>query len=310
MPISFSCVQCGKGYLVGDALAGKKAVCKACNYRMTIPGGSAAAPPASSPRPAAGPSSAPPRPESARPASAPKGDVPVARTVARPASAPKAKPADVPVARVVSKPAEPAHDIYGLDEAPAPLPRLTPRSATAEDATTAEAPAKKKKKKGFFSSGKKKSSGGGSQYSGTGIGGVRLIGIIIGVAAAGFGGWGLLGKSAIEGVIQKVISQTNQAATTLESIRDLPSATAAAPKVRSEIEAIIATLEANKGKKGKKTDIEEVNRRYAPQIEAAFQRLGAAVARVSTIPGAGAAVAIEPLMMRLMAMLQQLDQNA
>ena len=155
MPISFSCGQCGKDYMVSDALAGKRAVCKACDFRMTVPGGPAAAP-AAPPRPAA----APPRPAPARPASSPKGDVPVARVVSRPASAPqaKARPDDVPVARVVSRQAELADDIYGLNEAPAALPRMTPRSAAAEDATTAEAPAKKKKKKGFFSSGKKKSS--------------------------------------------------------------------------------------------------------------------------------------------------------
>jgi hypothetical protein len=38
MPISFSCGQCGKDYVVSDGLGGKRAVCKACGNRMTIPG--------------------------------------------------------------------------------------------------------------------------------------------------------------------------------------------------------------------------------------------------------------------------------
>ena len=42
MPISFTCGQCGKDYVVSDGLAGKRAKCKACNHPMTIPGKPAA----------------------------------------------------------------------------------------------------------------------------------------------------------------------------------------------------------------------------------------------------------------------------
>ena len=56
MPISFECDQCGKAYVVSDGLAGKKAQCKQCGNRMTIPAGSAqprtpSAVPVSRPRP-------------------------------------------------------------------------------------------------------------------------------------------------------------------------------------------------------------------------------------------------------------------
>ena len=41
MPISFQCGQCNKPYVVSDGLAGKKAMCKQCGNRMTIPGDAA-----------------------------------------------------------------------------------------------------------------------------------------------------------------------------------------------------------------------------------------------------------------------------
>ena len=110
MPISFACGQCGKDYLVSDGLAGKRAKCKACNHRMTIPGTPAAA------IPTAGGSG---------------------RRLAR-----SRWPGPCRAA------AEPAvEDLYGLNEAAGPLPPVLPRTAYAE-ATVAEAPVKKKKKKG------------------------------------------------------------------------------------------------------------------------------------------------------------------
>jgi hypothetical protein len=299
MPISFACGQCGKSYSVSDGLAGKRAVCKACNNRMVIPGEPADTPataPAAAPRPA--PSARPASmTTSARPASAgPRGAAPAARAV--------------PVARVVERtPSPPAEDLYGLDEAPAPLPPLMPRSAMNGTAAVDEAPARKKKKKGFFSKGKKKSSGGSFQYAGTGIGGLRLIGIVIGVVAGLVGSFSLMSKSSIEGVIVQLIAQANQTAATLEGIRDLPGAQAQASQVRAGFQAIITTLEKNKDRKGRKNDIDEINRKYSAQVESSFRRLGMAVGRASQVPGAEAALGLQPMMMRMMALLSELGSK-
>jgi hypothetical protein len=217
-----------------------------------------------------------------------------------------------PVARTVPRrpePEPPAEDVYGLDEAPTavPLPPTMPRSAGAEPA---EPPAKKKRKKsGFFSSGNKKSSGGSFQYSGVGVGPLRLIAILVCVGAGVVGGWRLLPKSDIEGMVRTLIQQANDTAASLETIRDVPSAQAAAPRVRAGFESIIATLEKSKGKKGRKTDIDEINRRYAGQVPAAFQRLGAAVGRASQIPGVSGILGIDPLMARMMTLLQEIERE-
>lgn len=44
MPLSFSCVACGRPYTVDDALAGRRARCKACGTEMRIPARSAPEP--------------------------------------------------------------------------------------------------------------------------------------------------------------------------------------------------------------------------------------------------------------------------
>src|SRR5277367_2980723 len=97
MPISFSCGQCGKDYVVSDALSGKRAVCKACGNRMTIPGEAVTA------------------------------TAPVSATAPQAArSSPEPAPAYEP----------PAGDVYGFDEAPSAPPPLMPRTgspAAAED---------------------------------------------------------------------------------------------------------------------------------------------------------------------------------
>lgn len=289
MPISFSCSQCGKGYLVSDGLAGKKAVCKACNNRMTIPGG---------PAPAAAPS---------RPANVPAA-APAARQVSVRPSSPRA--VAVPVARTIARPAEPADDIYGINEAPAPLPRMTPRSAVAEDATTAEAPVKKKKKKGFFSSGKKKSSAKSFQYSGSGIGGIRIIAIIIGAIAAGVGGWGLLPKSEVESFHKTLIAQRAELYNALHSIQDAAGAQAAAPRVQEILARMTKHLEDNGFKKGRENDVKEMNARYGMQHQMDVQRLVQEISRVAMIPGAMDALGIQGHMQRLDAVEQRLQREA
>ncbi len=266
MPISFSCGQCGKGYLVSDGLAGKKAVCKACNHRMTIPGA----------------------PDPARPAAAPE-PVPLARAVAR-----KAKPA--------------VEDLYGLDDAPAPLPPMMPRTAYTE-ATVAEAPVKKKKKKGgFFSGGKKKASTSSSSFSGGGMGGLRVVGILVGIGAAAVGGWGLMSKSELQTVLTQLVAQINQAAATIEGLRDMGMAMSAAPKVQAELQAILDTLEKNKNRKGRKQDIEAMNRQFESQIMTAFARLRLAMDHATRI-GARGPLGIDPFMMRLTTVLDELAKN-
>jgi hypothetical protein len=263
MPISFSCGQCGKDYLVSDGLAGKRATCKACNFRMTVPGGQPAAP------------------------------MPVA--VARPASYPE------PVARAVPRRAEPVvEDRYGLDEAPAPLPRLTPRTAPA-DPTVAEAPvAKKKKKRGFFSSSKKKSSSAQSFGSG-GVGFVWLIRIVVFVVfiAGGIGGWGLLSKSSMEGYCEKLIAMTNEGSTALRSVQDATTASVVSTRVRDVFSRLKDTLDEVKDKKGREEEVDEVERRYGARLRAAFDGLARELGRVFAIPGARAALGIDDQLQRL-----------
>jgi hypothetical protein len=277
MPISFSCSQCGKDYLVSDGLAGKKAVCKACNNRMMIPGTAASSPATQrtgSPRAANGPAPA------ARPVSS------------RGPAAPTARP--VPVARVP----EPAEDIYGLDEAPAPLPPMMPRSAGVAEATASEPPVKKKKKKGFFSSGKK-ASAKSFQYSGVGTGPVRLIAIIVGVVAAAVGGFGLASKSEVEKFAQEVVATTHKATAILQTVHDVGSAGAASAPMKQALEAMIGTFERNRNRKANKRDITEVSRRYRPQIEAAGMQFQRECQRVAMIPGALLALNIQSEISRL-----------
>ncbi len=294
MSIPFKCSQCGKDYLVSDALAGKRAVCKACNNRMTIPGGAAPAP---SPAPMA----------QARPVSAPSARPAAARSApARPATA---NASTIPTAKVISRGPEPAHDIYGLDEAPAPLPPMMPRTPGA-DPTVAEAPAKKKKKKGFFSGGKKKaSSGGGFQFSG-GVGVIRLIVIVVAAVGGAVGGWGLLPKSAVESFHTTLIAQRAELSGVLHSIQSADSARAAAPRVQEILTRMTKHLEDNGFKKGRKEDIQEINARYAMKHQADAQRLVGEFSRIAMIPGALDALGIQAQIQRLDAVEKRLQREA
>jgi hypothetical protein len=108
MPISFSCGQCGKDYVVSDALSGKRAVCKACGNRMTIPGEAVTA------------------------------TAPVSATAPQAArSSPQPAPAHEP----------PVGDVYGFDEAPSALPPLMPRTGSPAAEEESAGPVLKKKKK-------------------------------------------------------------------------------------------------------------------------------------------------------------------
>ncbi len=265
MPISFSCGQCGKDYAVSDGLAGKRATCKACGFKMTVPGG----PPAAAAIPTA---------------------------VARPASYTE------PVARAVPRRAGPAaEDLYGLNEAASPLPPVLPRTAYA-DPTVAEAPVKKKKKKGgFFSSSKTKTSSRPSYGSAGGGGFVWLIRIAVFVvfAVCGIGGWGLLSKSSMEGYCEKLIAMANEGTSTLRPVQDTTTAGIVAPKMRDVFKRINDLIEELKDKKGREEEVNDVQRRYGSRIEAAYSALGREVARVFSIPGAQAALGIDDQLQRL-----------
>jgi DNA-directed RNA polymerase subunit RPC12/RpoP len=261
MPISFSCGQCGKDYLVSDGLAGKKAVCKACNHRMTVPG----------------------EPATARPTA-----------VARPATYAE------PMARAVPRRAGPvAEDLYGLNEA-APPPPVLPRTAYA-DATVAEAPVKKKKKKGgFFASSKKKtSSAPGIGSDGGGVVWLIRIVVFVVVIGGGIGGWGLLSKSSMEGYLEKLIAMANEGSTALRSVQDSAAASVVAPRVRGVFTRINDTIDEVKDKKGRDTDVDDVERRYGPRLGAAYSALGDELQRVFSIPGARAALGIDDQLLRL-----------
>ncbi|HEY2156320.1 MAG TPA: hypothetical protein VGH33_11870 [Isosphaeraceae bacterium] len=263
MPISFSCGQCGKDYLVSDGLAGKRAMCKACNFRMTVPGEPATV--------------------EARPTA-----------VARPASY------NEPVARAVPRRPEPAEDLYGLNEAAAPLPPTLPRTAYA-DATVAEAPVKKKKKRGgFFSSSNKKAPSAPSFGPGGG-GIVWLIRIVVFVAliGGGIGGWGLLSKSSMEGYLDKLIALANEGTSALKPVHDAATAGVVAPRVRDVFARINDTVDELKDRKGREDEVKEVERRYGLRLGAAYKSLGLELARVFSIPGAQAALGIDDQLQRL-----------
>ncbi len=265
MPISFSCGQCGKDYAVSDGLAGKRATCKACGNKMTVPGG----PPAAAAIPTA---------------------------VARPASYTE------PVARTVPRRAGPAaEDLYDLNEAASPLPPVLPRTAYA-DPTVAEAPVKKKKKKGgFFASSKTKTSSRPSYGSGGGGGFVWLIRIAVFVvfAVCGIGGWGLLSKSSMEGYCEKLIAMANEGTSTLKPVQDTTTAGIVASKMRDVFTRINDLIEELKDKKGREEEVNDVQRRYGSRIDAAYSTLGREVARVFSIPGAQAALGIDDQLQRL-----------
>jgi hypothetical protein len=281
MPISFSCSGCSKTYLVSDGLAGKRATCKACGTRMVIPVPTAAARPV--PIVSANEARPPVRPTSARPASVPAA-APVARAVPR-------RP----------EPEPPAEDIYGLEEAPSPvaMPPMMPRSAGAAEATVAEAPAKKRKKSGFFSSGKKKSSGRSFQYSGIGVGPIRLIAIIIGAVGAAIGGWGLLPRGQVESFHTTLIAQRAELLSALQPIRDVPSAQAAGPRVQEILARMTKHLEDNGFKKGRKQDVQEVTQKYGARHQADVQRIIQELTRIAMIPGALPALGIDAQLKRL-----------
>jgi hypothetical protein len=264
MPISFSCGQCGKDYVVSDGLSGKRAVCKACGNRMTIPG---AAMTAAAPAPEA---------QASRP-----------RTVASPASRPA--PAYQP----------PAGDVYGFDEAPTALPPMMPRTSgpAAEEASDSPIP-KKKKKKGFFSSDKKKSSGSSFQFTGIGIGGapaivVVLIVIWIGSRAGMLGKFGLASKADMEGHMKELVSVADQLTTTLQPVKTAADAARVSPTAKALLTKINNKLASLKGAKGKQEEIDEVERTWGPKLHAASFAFGREIGRIWVIPGARVALAVD-----------------
>lgn len=215
------------------------------------------------------------------------------------------------MARVVSRQAEPVNDIYGLDEAPAPLPPMMPRGASSADTAVAEPPVKKKKKKGFFSSSKKKkSSGGGFQYSGPGIGTIRLIVILVVVAGSAIGGLGFVSKSGVESFHQTLIAQRAELLAALRPIRSAADAGAAAPRVQDVLSRMTKHLEDNGFKKGRKEDVQEMSSKYGGKHMADTQAIIREFSRVAMIPGALQALGIEGHMQRLDAIEKRLARDA
>jgi hypothetical protein len=259
MPISFSCGQCGKDYVVSDGLGGKRAVCKACGNRMTIPGEAV--------------TSAAPAPETQ--ASRPR---PATASASRPS------PAYQP----------PAGDVYGFDEAPSALPPLMPRTSSpaAEEAADSAVP-KKKKKKGFFSSSGKKSSG----FTGGGGGTPAItVVVIIVLALVRFGlsgSFGLSSKTEMVNHMKELIATADQLTTTLQPVRTAADAKRVSPTAKALLSKINNKITSLKGAKGKQKEIDEVESTWGPKLQASSFAFGKEVGRIWTIPGARAALDID-----------------
>jgi hypothetical protein len=258
MPISFSCVQCNKDYVVSDALAGKRAVCKACGNRMTIP-----------------------------------GDGVAVATVAAPAQPARPRPAaPAPRSAQVYEPA--AEDLYGFDEAPSALPPLAPRVGSGAQGVEDEGPLKKKKKRGFFSGGSKKKSSGGS-FRLTGIGGVGgwvAVLVVFGIIS-GLAGFRLIPKGDVEKFHKTLIQQRADLLGILKTVKDVPTAKAASARTKALVTQMTKLLEVEGHKKGRVNDIKELNQKYQAKHQSDVLALIGEFARMGGIPGAVEALDIQ-----------------
>jgi hypothetical protein len=288
MPISFQCGQCNKPYVVSDGLAGKKAMCKQCGNRMTIPGDAVTSSESSAvqARPAAPPRPAPPRPASG---------VPVSR--------PKPVPTNEPA----------FDDIYGLNEAPSALPVMPRIGGSGGDSESDDdAPVKKKKKKkGFFSSsGAKKA----SASSGGGISGRQLLSIAVVVIFGGLGafrGLGLSSKSEVMKFNERQLAAVTALTQALKPVNDVPTAQAASANCNQIVNAMIADLETNGRKKARVSDINTAKQEIMPRLMVAKTAFESEVRRVAMIPGVIQALNIMSSMARLDALEKELvAQNA
>jgi hypothetical protein len=298
MPITFSCGQCGKVYVVSDGLEGKKAACKACGNRMVVPGGEVQ--PSAEPAPVASrPSSAAARPASSAPRTAPaRPDSPPMRF------APESKAKPVPT----SEP--PVGDVYGFDEAPSALPPIMPRVGGGDES---DAPVKKKKKKkGFFASGGKKSSSAGSSFlDGLGALPLRLgAGLAVFAIIGGIGAFGLTSKSEVEAFTRRQLDMTNEMTSILKTVTSVPTAQTASPRLVSLIQRMIANLEGSKDKKASKRDLNAVIQKMKPLQEVALASLMSEFQRLSSIPGAVPALQIEGPMSQLAQVEEQIKTQA
>ncbi len=269
MPISFTCGQCGKDYIVSDGLAGKRAMCKACGNRMQIPGDSAV------------------------------DAVAVSAPVARSSS--PSRPAAAPPPREAPRPA--ADDLYGLDEAPLPLP---PRAGLgASPADEPEAPKKKKKKGGLFSSGgaKPKMDAGGLNVG-------LIVRVVLLLAAVGFGlfrTFGLSSKGEVEKIAVRQLDLTDRFSDTLRSIDSVAAANLQSAKLKEILRLMTENLEKNRNKKARQSDIDAVAQRLQGRADAAKQRLMTEMTRVAMIPGALQKLDIQAPLEKLAHLEQQLQ---
>ncbi len=279
MPISFNCGQCGKPYVVSDGLAGKKAMCKQCSNRMTIPGDAVAEVPAAAPV--------------SRPASP------------RPAAASVSQPKPVPTAGLSFD------DVYGMNEPPSGLPPAMPRAGSDADSGVESPVKKKKKKKGFVSSGGAQSA---SSNSGGVLSGIRVLGIIIAIVVGGLGafrGMGLTSKSDLMQFNERQLAHVNQLTAALKGVKDMPSAQTASGTCNTILNAMIADLEINGRKKARVSDINEAKAAILPRIMQAKGEFETEVRRLSMIPGAVPALNILTAITRLETLERELTaQNA
>ena len=266
MPIAFRCAQCQKPYNVSDGLAGKRAACKACGHAMVIPD--------------------PVTSEAPRPASiaSRQDDVPMAVVRPRP------KPAAI----------APAVDVYGLDEGPAtsiagdseaaepmapPPPRWATKKASSQPSSGARR-APTPAKPSFFS--------GISPARGIGI-----IVVLIMMVVGAIRGSKLQPKSQIEAfhITAKTIS--GRIISDLGSVQDVPSATAASPRVKAGLTSYMNHIEENKDKEGNLKDIEAADRIYLAQHRADWERIGREIMRIGAMPEAFVALNIRDELTRL-----------
>jgi hypothetical protein len=309
MPIGFSCGQCGKDYLVSDGLAGKRAVCKACGNRMVIPEGRV--------EPAAGPSYVEPRAQSAkaRPASSSPRPAPArpdspSTRVARESTRPARAAAPVPKARAVRTFEPPVADLYGLDEDPSPLPPIMPRASGGDGAEAAVSPVKKKKKKGFFSAGaKKKSSGGSSFFDGLGSSPLVLGIIAVVVIGGAIGGFSLLSKSQMESIVQQLIDLADDTTAALRPVQTPAQAAAVSSRVKENLRKMCDLLDNAKGKKGERTEVDEVTRKLGPRLQSACFGMGKEFGRLKTMPEVNAALGAMAEFQRMLALAQEAAES-
>lgn len=256
MSITFACESCGKSFTLDDKFAGKKGKCKQCGALMAIPEATASR--ASS------------------------------RSVER-ETAPPRRPA------APSRP--PIEDLYGLDEAPSAtgLPAGVEEVAEALPVSRGFKPRSDRSFNPPKSVKKKKSGGGGGGSTVVKI----VVGILFGIGALGglgrlmLGMAGLSSKGQLESILKERVKLHEDLASLLANVNDTDSARSTSPTANEKFRAITANLRKLKATKGLQTDIDALKQQYATAQIQSSQRVVGEMNRISGIPDAREALAVE-----------------